>query len=244
MSFITLLESESDELNELHENLTQRKRNFIMESVKEFEDPELMTTLIEGLEHAADKITEKEVEEIKNTFDDTKVQLMVDKKGNRSFAVKNKNKVVYVTATNQDGSSGKELVMNLNEWNSFEKQLYESGISPVKEKSRIRDFMGFILKTTKWLSYAAIAIVVTGALVIAVSTGMAYTAQYGAALAGLATRWTPFKGTHVDMLWSLTSGKAAEVVGPWIGGMGKEIASALVNTARVLTGKNNAWYEF
>lgn len=214
---------------------TAKFKRFVMETVASgstyeelvegLEDMDLVTMLYEAVE----EIDKKEVEEIKEVFDDTSVVLLQDKKGNKSFAVVYKDKVTYIP---EEGS--KELVMSPAKWKAMLLSLKDGGITVVKEKSAIRDFVGFMIKAAKVVAVGAAVAIVAGALIVAISTGMAYHAQHGAALATMATRWLPFKGTHVDTLWALTSGKAAKVSGEYIVGMGGAITKALSSTATVV----------
>lgn len=252
MKFKEILENQHFEL--------QRQRALVNESFA-LENREKMILALEsaGAENAdlflqifeaVDELpmNEADVKKIEKEFETTKVQLLSDKKGNKSYAVISPSKVVYVTSSDASGGSGKELIMSPAEWKVLSAQLRESGVTPVTGKGKFREYVDFMLKTLKWMSYAAAAIAVVGIIMVAISTGVAFHAQGGgAALATIASRWlpfsgtfgsafTPWKGNHTDMLWALTSGKAAKVSGEYIVGMSGAIGKALKATFSAITG--------
>lgn len=208
------------------------------------DNADLLVQLFEAVDELP--LKDADVGKIEKDFESTKVQLLEDKTGNKSYAVITPSKVVYVTSGDASGSNGKEIIMSSAEWKVLYAQLQQSGVKAVVVKSKFRGFIDFMVKTLKWLSIAAAAIAVVGILLVAISTGMAFTAQGGgAALATIASRYTPtggtfgsaftpWQGNHTDMLWSLTSGKAARVVGDYIVGMSGAIGKALKATAATL----------
>ena len=231
---------------QVNESFAQENKQKLVQILESngVDNADLFVQLFEAVDELPMK--DGDVKKIEKEFDNTKVQLLEDKKGNKSYAVITPSKVVYVTSSDASGGNGKELTMSPAEWKVLSAQLQQSGVKTVVAKSKFRDFVSFMVKTLKWLSIAAAAIAVVGILMVAISTGVAFTAQGGgAALATIASRYsvfggtfgsafTPWKGNHTDMLWSLTSGKAAKVVGDYIVGMSGAVGKALKATAASL----------
>lgn len=238
---------------EMHRTRAQVNESFAQENKQNLiqilesngvDNADLFVQLFEAVDELP--LKDADVKKIEKDFESTKVQLLEDEKGNKSYAVITPSKVVYVTSGDASGGNGAELIMSPVEWKVLYAQLHQSGVKAVVVKSKFRGFVDFMIKTLKWLSIAAAAIAVVGILLVSISTGVAFTAQGGgAALATIASRYTlsggtpssaftPWKGNHTDMLWSLTSGKAAKVVGDYIVGMSGAIGKALKATAATL----------
>lgn len=231
---------------QVNESFAQENKQNLIQILESngVDNADLFVQLFEAVDELP--LKDEDVKKIEKDVESTKVQLLEDKEGNKSYAVITPSKVVYVTSGDTSGGKGAELIMSPTEWKVLYAQLQQSGVKAVVAKSKFRGFIDFMVKNLKWLSIAAAAIVVVGILLVAISTGVAFTAQGGgAALAQIATRYTPtggtfanaftpWKGNHTDWLWSLTSGKAAKVVGDYIVGMSGAIGKALKASATSL----------
>lgn len=167
MNFLEVLESEEAQLGRYAKSsiMCESIINLAVESVDP-EDP-LAESVIALLE-ATNVISAAEKNIVTNDVNATGVKLFKGMDGERSFAIINKNKVIYVA----DG--GKKLTLTKSEWNTFEKSLVGTGMKRVKDKSEMTSFMKFMSSASTGMTKPLQLIVAYGVRIIAMSIGVAY----------------------------------------------------------------------
>lgn len=177
----------------------------VIDTLRESSDSELVESFVILME------AEATISKAEKQANNTGVKLFKAASGEKSFAIINKNKVIYIT------DAGRKLILTPSEWVVFEKSILDTGVKRVKDKSEMHGFMKFMNKVSPSLSKAMQVLVAYGIRIVAVTVGAAYSKAIVTGIANTRklNNGEPLGKTIIDIIMGDSKTLQTTEVGGW-----------------------------